>query len=395
MSALTVDHIDEEERVETLYLGSARWRHTLYIAMRSQATPAGWWWLGLASLRLLSRLYHGIVCASACSYAYGLRRRWQLPCQVVSIGNLTLGGTGKTPLTMWVARWYQQQGWRVAVLSRGYGGHAEGRPRVVSAGAGPLYDWQEVGDEPYLLARELLGIPVLTGKNRYLSGRYACEHFGSQVLVLDDGFQHYALQRDLDVVLIDTTNPFGHGALLPRGSLREPLRALQRADILVLTRTELAGNTLSPLTAQIRRWNAQPPLCYMTTVIEALCQRENGMPRDVTWLRQRRVVALVGIGNPEAFAATLTRLGSEVATLVVFPDHHPYTEDDWHAIVATVQQQGAACLVTTTKDAVRLAPSWQAPVPVYTLRTGITFTEGEEVLQQQLQALMSHADPCQ
>jgi tetraacyldisaccharide 4'-kinase len=310
----------------------------------------------------------------------------------VSIGNLTLGGTGKTPLTMWVARWYQQQGWRVVVLSRGYGGHAEGRLRVVSAGVGPLYDWREVGDEPYLLACELPGIPVLTGKNRYLSGRYACEHFAAQVLVLDDGFQHYALQRDLDVVLIDAMNPFGHGALLPRGSLREPLRALQRADILVLTRTEFAGRALSPLTAQIRRWNARSPLCYTTTGIEALCQRETGMLKDVTWLRQRRVVALVSIGNPEAFAATLIQLGSEVATLVIFPDHHPYIEDDWRAIVATIQQQGAACLITTTKDAVRLAPSWQAPVPVYTLRMGVTFTQGKEVFQHRLQALVAHAD---
>jgi tetraacyldisaccharide 4'-kinase len=112
-------------------------------------------------------------------------------------------------------------------------------------------------------------------------------------------------------------------------------------------------------------------------------------------LRQRRVVALVSIGNPEAFAATLSQLGSEVAALVVFPDHHPYTEDDWRAIVATVQQQGAACLVTTTKDAVRLAPSWHVSVPIYTLCIRVAFTQGEEVLQQRLQALMSHADPGQ
>jgi tetraacyldisaccharide 4'-kinase len=378
--------------METLYMGSARWRHSFYAAMRRQTTPSARWRLGLGPLWLLSWLYAGIVRASACSYAYGLQRRQRLPCRVVSIGNLTLGGTGKTPLTMWVARWYQQQGWRVAVLSRGYGGRAAGRLRVVSAGVEPLYDWQEVGDEPYLLARELPGIPVLTGKNRYRSGCYACEHFGTQVLILDDGFQHHAVQRDLDVVLIDATNPFGHGALLPRGTLREPLRALQRADILVLTRTELARGALQPLVTQIRSWSAPREFCYMATMAEALGQREDDGPRDVTWLRQRRVVALVGIGNPEAFAATLTQLGSEVATLLIFPDHHAYTEGDWRAIVATIRRQRAACLVTTSKDAVRLAPSWQAPVPVYTLRTGVTFTQGEEMLQQQLQALMSHAD---
>jgi tetraacyldisaccharide 4'-kinase len=130
----------------------------------------------------------------------------------------------------------------------------------------------------------------------------------------------------------------------------------------------------------------------MTTVAENLDYRGDGLPRDILWLRQRRVVALASIGSPEAFAATLMRLGSEVATLLVFPDHHLYTEHDWRFIVATVQRQGAACLITTTKDAVRLAPSWRAPVPVYILRTDVAFTQGADVLHHQLQAIMSYAD---
>lgn len=378
--------------METLYMGRRRWPHAFYTAMRRQNPPAGWWRYGLAPLWLLSQLYHGSVRVCAWSYTSGLRHRQRLPCRVVSIGNLTLGGTGKTPLTMWVARWYQQQGWRVAVLSRGYGGDTGGSLRVVSTGEGPLHDWREVGDEPYLLACALPGIPVLIGKNRYHSGLYACEHFGTQILVLDDGFQHYGLQRDLDIVLIDATTPLRREALLPWGCLREPLTALQRADLLVLTRTELARDTLQPLVAQIRYWHSQQPLCYMTTVVETLHHRGDRHPRDVVWLRQRRVVALAGIGSPEAFAATLTRLGSEVATLLVYPDHHPYTECDWRLIVATVQRQGAAGLITTTKDAVRLAPSWQAPVPVYILHTDVAFTQGEDMLHHQLQAIMSYAD---
>lgn len=371
-------------------MGEARWRHALYAAMCGDAIWSGWLRCVLAPLWLASQLYHGVVCASAFSYACGLQRRKRLPCRVVSIGNLTLGGTGKTPLTMWVARWYQQQGWRVAILSRGYGGHAGGGPRVVSAGNGPLHDWHEVGDEPYLLARELPGIPVLTGKDRYLSGRYACEHFGAQVLVLDDGFQHHVLQRDLDIVLIDVTNPFGPGALLPRGILREPLRALRRADVLVLTRVELAADTLQPLAEQIRRWYPQQSLYYMTTVVEALCQAGTCPPGGVAWFSQRRVAAFVGTGNPAAFAATLVQLGSDVTTLLIFPDHYAYTESDWQAIVDIARLQGAECLVTTTKDAVRLVPSWQAPMPVYTLRTHVAFVEGERLFQQQLQGLM----PC-
>jgi tetraacyldisaccharide 4'-kinase len=186
---------------------------------------------------------------------------------VVSIGNLTLGGTGKTPLTMWVARWYQQQGVRVAVLSRGYGARPAARCRVVSSGHGPLLAWQEAGDEPYLLACALPGVPVLIGKDRYGTGRYACEQFGAQVVILDDGFQHHALQRDLDIVLIDASNPFGSGTLFPRGILREPLRALRRAHAIVLTRVELAGAQLPVLCQQIRL-EQSTAISHMATVVE-------------------------------------------------------------------------------------------------------------------------------
>jgi tetraacyldisaccharide 4'-kinase len=312
---------------------------------------------------------------------------------VVSIGNLTLGGTGKTPLTMWVARWYQQQGWRVAVLSRGYGARPPTRLRVVSSGHGPLVDWQAAGDEPYLLACCLPGVPILIGQDRYRTGRYAYEQFGVHVLILDDGFQHHALQRDLDIVLIDASNPFGSGALLPRGILREPLQALRRADAIVLTRVEMAGETLPALCQQIRRCSSQQPIYCMATVAEALHRWDTSSAVELAALRQRRVVAFVGIGNPPAFVTTLTQLGAHVVALLVFPDHHPYTPEDWQTIGATVERQHAACLVTTEKDAVRLAPSWQASVPVYTLRIGVTFATNAPLFSHQLQALMHHADP--
>jgi tetraacyldisaccharide 4'-kinase len=311
---------------------------------------------------------------------------------VVSIGNLTLGGTGKTPLTMWVARWYQQQGWRVAVLSRGYGARPAARCRVVSSGGGPVLAWQEAGDEPYLLARALPGVPVLIGKDRYCTGRYACEQFGAQVVILDDGFQHHALQRDLDIVLIDASNPFGSGALFPRGILREPLPALRRAHAIVLTRVELARATLPALCQQIRQWNSQQPIYHLATVVEALYQQSTHSAVELAALRQRRVVAFVGIGNPQAFVSTLAQLGVEVVTLFVFPDHHPYTREDWQTIVAAVNTQQAAYLITTDKDAVRLPAAWQASVPLYTLRIGVTFTAGEPPFAHQLQASMSHAD---
>jgi tetraacyldisaccharide 4'-kinase len=377
--------------METILMDGSRWRRTVYACMNGHAAPSVWMTLGLAPLWLASHLYRGVSVGHYVSYTYGMRRSKQLPCRVISIGNLTLGGTGKTPLTMWMARWYQEQGWRVVVLSRGYGAQPATPFRVVSTGDGPLLDWRKVGDEPYLLAQSLPGIPVLIGRNRYLSGCYACDQFGAQVVILDDGFQHYALRRDLDVVLVDASNPFGHGTLFPRGILREPLRALRRADAIVLTRVHMAGQTLASLCRQIRCWNARQPIYYMTTVAEALYQRGASVPTGTSYLSGRRVVAFAAIGNPRAFTTTLAQLGGEVVALMAFPDHHPYTYEDWQAIVDLADRWQVECLVTTEKDAVRLAPDWQASMPVYALRIGVRFVRDYPSLQQPLQALMHHA----
>jgi tetraacyldisaccharide 4'-kinase len=291
-----------------------------------------------------------------------------------------------------MARWLQRQGWRVAVLSRGYGGRRVGETRVVSDGEGPVCAWSDVGDEPYLLAQELPGVPVLVGARRVLSGRVACEQFGAQVVVLDDGFQHRALQREIDVVLIDAMRPFGHGALVPRGNLREPVSALRRASVLVLTRTELAGETLPELIVQLRRWHGQRPIYRMHTVMQTLWHVGEQRCEEATVLQHRRVVAFAGIGNPQAFAATLRQGGCEVAALLVFPDHYRYTITDWQAIVEMAQRYGGECVVTTTKDAVRLQQSWQASIPLYTVRTEVTFAHDEQPLTAQLQALLDATD---
>jgi tetraacyldisaccharide 4'-kinase len=304
------------------------------------------------------------------------------------VGNITLGGTGKTPLVQWLAQWYQQHGWRVAVVSRGYKAQAAGSLQIVSTGDGPRLDWRLVGDEPFLLAQALPGVPVLIGKDRYHSGRYACDHFGAQVVLLDDGFQHLALHRDLDIVLLDATNPFGHGTLFPRGMLREPVCALRRADVIVMTRVESVPDTLPTLGQHIRRWATHQPLYALTTVPETLRHVITGTAEGVAWLRHRRVLAFAGIGNPSAFATTLTQLGADVAVLCAFPDHHAYTEGDWHALVAMAQQQHASCLITTEKDAVRLSPDWSAPMPVYALRITVQFLQDSPALGQRLQALM-------
>ncbi|MDH3599883.1 MAG: tetraacyldisaccharide 4'-kinase [Candidatus Tectomicrobia bacterium] len=375
--------------METIFMGGGDWQYTLYGYMRGALTPSSGVRLALTPLRLGSLLYRGMASTSS---TWELRKRRRLPCPVVSIGNLTVGGTGKTPLTIWLARWLRQQGWRVAVLSRGYGGSRRDEPCVVSTGEGPLHTWSEVGDEPYLLAQELPGIPILVGKDRFASGQHARQHFGAQVVILDDGFQHYRLARDLDIVLIDATNPFGQGALLPRGILREPLRALQRADAVVLTRVELAQDAIGDVTEQIRGWAPHLPIYHLRTTVQAVWEEDMHVCRDAASLCSRRVVAFAGIGNPEAFAATLTQLGYDVAALVVFPDHHPYTERDGHAIIDVLRRYEADCLVTTTKDRVRLPPSWQASAPLFTIRIEVAFSEDGHPFQQQLQALMTYAN---
>lgn len=383
--------------MDTIFMGRSGWQYTLYRYMCGEAPPSIGVRLGLASLGAGSVIYRGLAWGHRQSFRWGWRTPRRLPCRVISVGNLTVGGTGKTPLTMWLARWCLEQGWKVAILSRGYGGQSGGEPRVVSRWDGP--DWSAVGDEPYLLAQELSTVPVVVGKDRFQSGLYAWRQFGADVLILDDGFQHYRLARDFDIVLIDATNPFGHGAVLPRGILREPLQALRRADAVVLTRVELAQTSLSAVCQRIRQWYPDGPVYHMATTVEALEEGIGTQALKVTegaaHLNRRRVLAFVGIGNPSAFAATLAQLGCDVAALLVYRDHHPYTLMDWRAIVEAARQYGVAGIVTTTKDHVRLDPSWRAPIPFYTLRTGVALTRGEAAFQQQLRTVITDAQDCQ
>ncbi len=371
-------------------MGRSRWQYQLYRHMCGEARVSVGARLGLMPLWAASQLYRGLAYGHRQGFRWGWRTQHRLPCRVISVGNLTVGGTGKTPLAMWLARWCLEQGLSVAILSRGYGGQPGDEPRVVTHQAN-AQTWSTVGDEPYLLAQELPCVPVVVGVDRVRSGMYAHCRFGTQVLILDDGFQHYRLARDLDMVLIDATNPFGHGALLPRGILREPLRALRRADAVVLTRVELARDALPVVCRRIRQAYPHGPIYHMTTEVESLVARHASVMEAPLHLRRCRVVAFVGIGNPSAFAATLSQLGCDVAALLVFRDHHPYTASDWQAIREAAGRYDASGIITTTKDQVRLDPTWQASVPLYTLRIRAAFAEGEASLQQQLRTVIANA----
>jgi tetraacyldisaccharide 4'-kinase len=306
-----------------------------------------------------------------CSFLYGLGVRLQqmarrkrkgkiLPGVVVSVGNLTAGGTGKTPAACMLAKWALTEGFRVAILSRGYGGQHQGRVLEVSDGddiqATPL----EAGDEPYLLARRLKGIPVVIAKKRYFAGLYAHERFGSNFFILDDGFQHLDLHRDLDLVLMDASSPFGNGHLLPWGPLREPRAGLERADAFLITRCghdEFAKVLMDELK---REW-PDKSVFRSDHVPEKIVFPADGAVHNADFLKGKRVVAFAGIAKPEGLIKTLADLGADVVSFKRFEDHHPFQPYEIQALMDKKESLHTDCLLTTEKDWVRM----EGIVPLY------------------------------
>ena len=313
-------------------------------------------------LGLLSLPYRGAVALRNGLYDRGLFRQEKLPCPVISVGNLVVGGTGKTPMVILLAKLLRDKGHRPAVLSRGYGGRAKASVNTVSDGNRILMTWREAGDEPVLIARSLPGVPVLTGPRRRLTGRAAIGHLGADVLILDDAFQHRALHRDLDIVLIDAAHPVGNGRLLPEGPLREPVKVLRRAHILVRT----GGG---------RELEQPPPVFFETPSFrgfhEPLGIVEGGRLTPTASLKGQKVCAFAGIGRPEAFRRSLNELDSEIVSFRPFPDHHAYSRTDIDILRELAAETGAERIVTTEKDGVRLAdfPDFLAEVSL--LRIGM------------------------
>jgi tetraacyldisaccharide 4'-kinase len=296
------------------------------------------------------------------------RRRASVP--VVSIGNLTLGGTGKTPAVEYVARLYRSLGRRVAILSRGYG-------RV----NGP-------NDEALVLAENLPDVPHLQGKDRVRLARRAVKYLASEVLVLDDGFQHRRLQRDLDIVLVDGTEPWGHGRLFPRGLLREPLTGLRRAQAAIITRTDqLAEDRLRALEEEIAR---QAPGIVLARAEHVPIRLMNaGRDNGLTVLHDRKVAAFCGIGNPAAFRQTLVLLSCSVVGFQVFPDHHHYTREDVERLRRWAGELPPDCLVMTTqKDLVKLRLAELGGRPLWAVQVALRLTQGGDTLDRMLKGVV-------
>jgi tetraacyldisaccharide 4'-kinase len=302
---------------------------------------------------LLSKAFELGARARAGMYRKGWLQAVQLRCPVISVGNLTLGGTGKTPFVAFLAGLLQEAGHRPAIVSRGYRGKAENSTLLVTDGQRCLCEPADCGDEPYWYALKLQDVPVVVGKDRSRGGKLIEQRYGEVIHILDDGFQHLQLQRDLNILLIDATNPFGNGRLLPGGMLREPLGAISRADQVVVTRSHYGVNH-EELELEIRKRNPLVPVYYFHHDAVALWDLKTRQSRQVRDFLGKPVAALAAIGNPQVFLRDLRHYQMRVADQIIYRDHHRFSQSELEEAVKRAGNAGAEALVTTEKDAVRL-----------------------------------------
>ena len=340
----------------------------------------------LALLWCLSKVFQFVVCLRYVFYDIGVLRRFPLGCQVISIGNVTAGGTGKTPVTEIFARELTKAGRKVAILSRGYRRkeapwwqrifkNVIEKPVVVSDGRQILVDAATGGDEPYMLAANLPGVCVLVDRNRVKSGRYAISHFGCDTLLLDDGFQYQRLKHSHEVVLVDSTNPIGNGHMLPRGILREPAKHLKRADVVFITK---CSGDQSDVRDLVRRYNPRAEIIecrHVPRLLKDVWSREE-LPLE--WLKGKTLATLSGIAVPQGFEDSLRKLGARVIWCERYADHHRYDASEIIFALNKTADMHAEALITTEKDAVRFPRLEKTPVPCYYLRVDIEIMSGAE-----------------
>ncbi|MGF1450910.1 MAG: tetraacyldisaccharide 4'-kinase [Opitutales bacterium] len=341
-------------------------------------------------LRTLSWLFAGIVRLRVWAYRRRLLHDAPLGCLVVVVGNLTVGGTGKTPVVEKFARSLAQRGRNVVILSRGYGSRKEPRwrkflrwlthrepppPRVVSDGRNILLTAAEAGDEPVMLARNLPGVIVLVDRNRVTAGEYAIRRFGADVLLLDDGFQYLPLRGSLNLLMIDKGNPFGNGKLLPRGVLREPVHHMRRASYVFFTKSD--GQPNPDLEAMVQRHKPGTDVIECThqpRYLQAVFEDER-LPLES--LDGQPVATFSAIATPESFEGFVQRFGGHIVHNRRFLDHHQFREGELVSFERRAIERGAQWIVTTEKDAVRIPPD-QAPrhLPIFFLRLEVEILRG-------------------
>lgn len=326
-----------------------------------------------ALLRPLSAAFGWGVAVRHAAYRHGWFKTHRLARPVVSVGNLTVGGTGKTPLVEYIAKLLVRHGRKPAILTRGYGRGSKDAMILLPPGADRRPDARELGDEPALLARAIPEVPLVICADRVRGGRAAENHFQVDAHILDDGFQHLALARDLDVLVLDATQPLSDRNLLPAGRQREPLSAIQRAQIVALTRTESADP--APLEELLRQVHPAARAYRSQMKLLGWANALNGENVPMESLHGRKVAAFCALGNPQAFFTGLRRWGFELAAQDAFPDHHVYTEEEIERLAANARAQGAVALLTTRKDAIKFSPHWTVQPPILACAIEIHFPD--------------------
>ena len=342
-------------------------------------------------LWMLSLVYRAIVQARLLLYRRRFFRSHSHGCLVISVGNLTVGGTGKTPVVELLARALQEGGRRVAILSRGYKSvprplvlrildkitkkKAVFIPRVVSDGQSLLLDSRTAGDEPFMLANNLRGVVVLVDRDRVKSGSYAVREFQADALILDDGFQYIRMRHGLEVVLVDRQAPFGNEFMLPRGTLREPPRNLRRATHIFLTKCD--GTDNSAIIGRIRRYNRTADIIECSHRPKHLRNFVTGEIKPLEFLRGLRIGSICGIAVPESFENALRGLDAEIEISKSYADHHRYSVKEIESFIRRCGRRELDAILTTEKDAVRIPRILEPEIPLYYLRVEIEILAGQ------------------
>jgi tetraacyldisaccharide 4'-kinase len=334
-------------------------------------------------LFLLSLIYGLAVRLSILFYR--IKPAHRLKCKVISVGNITLGGTGKTSLVEFIAKYLRQNGHKVAVISRGY------KRKVAASGRGAS-GYESMGDEPYMLSKKLGGIPVIVDSDRIRAVKRAIRDYGIDTAILDDGFQQWRIKKDLEIVAIDAGRAFGNRHLIPRGILREPLSSLKRADIFVLTKTNTSPDVkgiryflgkVNPGALIVESIHKPVALCGICGIGKA------AQDMDLEKLKGKNAALFSGIGEPGSFEKMAKGLGFKIGLSIRFPDHYPYSEKDLKKIIAESEKNNIEAVVTTEKDAVRLEglPIGDCPLPVMALRIELAIPKDEQVFYSRLLGL--------
>ena len=318
-------------------------------------------------LWFLSCCYGLVINLILFGYRIGYLKKYRLPRPVISIGNITWGGVGKTPFVLWLAKELKKQNLKPVILTRGY--------------MGKKRNGVHLSDEAEMLKRILKDVPVLVGQNRIACGHQFLQNNEADVFILDDGFQYWRLYRDLDVVLVDTANPWGNGQLIPRGILREPLRQLSRAQAVILTKTDLAKENVPLVKNHLRKISSK--LFIGETVHKAVKLKDiyNPSTCELSFLDNKRIASLCSIGDPKSFESTLRNSGAQVIKSFPFMDHHTYTEEEIIEIAGECLKESIRIIVTTQKDAVKIASFQKVineKINIFCLEIDMSFVQGKD-----------------